>query len=634
MSSSSNPVTVVRKAKACWDLCRSYLSKSAAALLMLGISTGSQAAVVENILQLNPKAFALGNAVSADYVGVDSVQYNPAALINLKPGFSTEFKLLGAPLAQVVRRTSPTLTPKFTEFSLFYRGYTVRCDSAYKPFAGVGVPSSISSNPGRDPVSGGLDPSVPGLNYNIPGDVCFGPELVNPNGIFLNDPLDSPSSDLDRTVPIPLLLPFYLPNIGYKASEDSRVAFAAQVFSNAPLPTLDLGGSINILSDLGIQRLTVSPAMAFQVTDKLSVGGALRISKSRLQVGVYLDGQSQLFGFLNAAVNDLCKTNESRKNSSPFSPDGGAERLYDDYFNCAQLYRVHQERVDAGKARESGYWPFLPWDSVADVIVKGETPLIYSWNLGVQWQPMPWLKWGATYRSKEDDVYETSGRVYYSPGLVSIFSGLRTVPVLGALSTLILDGSASDAVDVDVNVPWPAAFSTGVSMQLLEKTKLNIEYRRYNYADWENWDATITSAEVNAVGLLGLLSSNNVGNTIGIPAGGVNTSYYAYGVEHQWNKRLALRMGLEDRPFLGEGGFIPLYGIRMFSIGSEYKLTHDKVVDVTLTSMKLDATSPPSSGKTLAEDPLAILTLRGAEYQQRQLDVNVLLFSAKYTHRF
>jgi len=627
MSLSSLSLVVVNKVK--------FTSVGVVLLsfIMSLISTTANAAVAENILSLNPKAFALGNAVTADYVGVDSLQYNPAALVNLKPGFSTEFKLLGAPLAQVVRRISPNLTPKYTDFTLFYRGYTVRCDSAFKPFAGVGIPSFMSANPGRDPVSGGLDPSIPSLNYNLPGDVCFGPELTNPNGVFLNDPLDGPGADLDRTLPIPLAFPFYLPNIGYKASEDSRLAFAAQVFSNVPLPTLNLKGSVDILSDLGIQRITFTPGVAFQVTDKLSVGGALRVSKAKLQVGVFLDGQSQLFGFLNASINDLCKTNESRIDGA-FSPAGGADFIYSDMLNCVELYQIHQDRVDSGLARESGYWPFLPWEAIGEVYVDGETPLVYGWNIGVQWKPMPWITWGATYRSKEDDLYSAKGRVYYSPGVVALFQGLNSVPVLGVITNLLLDGSASDKVSVDVSVPWPAAFSTGVSMQVLEKTKVNIEYRKYQYSDWETWDATITSTEVNAIGLLGLLSPNNVGNTIGIPAGGVDTSYYAYGIEQQWNKRLAFRFGLEDRPFLGEGGFIPIYGIRMVSIGTEYKLTHDKVVDVALTSMHIDATKPSKAGKSISSEPLAILTLRGAEYLTEQQDVNVVLFSASYTHRF
>ncbi len=595
--------------------------------VMLMASNSLHAAVVENILTFNPKAFALGNAVTADYVGVDSLHYNPAALINLKPGFSSEWRLIGAPLLQVVRRVSPQLTPKYPEFTLFYRGYTVRCDSAYKPFATLGfTPGSMASNPGRDPVSGGLDPSVPSLNYDIPGDVCFGPELINPNGIFTNDPLDSPESNLDTQIPIPGAVPILIPNIGYKSSADSRVAFAAQVSSQAPVPTLSFQGNLALMDDLGIQRLTFSPGMAFQVTDKLSVGAALRVSKSRLQTSLYLDGQSQLLGFLNAVVHDLCKTNESRR-------DSGSQFIYDQMFNCVQLYQIHQERVDAGKARDAGYWPFLPWDKVGEVIVEGQTPVVYGWNFGVQWKPMPWMTWGAAYRTKENDIYDTNGRVYYEPGITAIINGLNSVPVVGLFTNLLLDGSSSDRIAIDLLLPWPTAFSTGVSLQLLDKTKVNIEYRRYGYSVWKTWDATITSTEVNAIGFLGLLSPNNVGSTIPIPAGGVDTSYWAFGVEQQWNKRLAFRFGYEDRPFLKEGAIFPVNTLRLTSVGAEYKLTHDKTVDMSLSSMHVGMTQPEPAQQSLYDNPLAILSLRGAEYRAEQ-SFNMLIFSASYTHRF
>ncbi len=617
MSYSSCSVSLLGKLKYFWI-----------GLVTLLASSVSNAAMVENILAFNPKAYSLGNAVTADYVGIDSLQYNPAALVNLKAGFSTEFRLLGAPLVQMVRRVSPTLTPQYPGFNLFYRGITVRCDSAFKPFAGIGIPSSISANPGRDPVSGGLDPSIPSLNYNLPGDTCFGPELVNPNGVFLNDPLDRPSSDMDRIFPIPGAIPLYLPNIGYKPSEDSRIAFAAQIFSNAPLPTMGYDKSgVEVLEKLGLMRFTFTPGMAFQVTDKLSVGGALRVSKSSLQAYVDLEGHSQLFGFLNAVVNDMCTTNQTRRNDN-------SAFLYDQALNCIELYKTHQERVDAGLARTSGYWPFLPWDNIGDVALEGDTPLIYSWNLGVQWQPMPWITLGATYRSKEDDWYSTKGRVYYSPGVSNLFQGINSIPVLGAItSTFLLDGSTSDAIELDLNVPWPAAFSTGVSMQLLEKTKLNVEYRKYYYSDWKYWDVNITNTEVNAISLLGLLAPNS-DTTLHIPAGGEDSSYYAYGIEHQWNKRLAYRAGYEDRPLVNDDrrGIIPLYGIRMISLGAEYKITHDRVVDVALTSMTIDGT--PNNNNTLAEDPLDVLTIRGAEYRQEQFEVNLLIFVASYTHRF
>src|SRR5690606_4626101 len=85
------------------------------------------------------------------------------------------------------------------------------------------------------------------------------------------------------------------------------------------------------------------------------------------------------------------------------------------------------------------------------------------------------------------------------------------------------------------------------------------------------------------------------------------------------------RFGFEERPFLDQSGIFPVYGIRMLSTGLEYKLTHDKVVDVSLTSMTLDGTPSSNSSKSLADDPLSILTLRGADYETEKINIPVLL---------
>lgn len=59
---------------------------------MLALSTGASAALIENMTIANPKATALGNAVTADPPGIDSIHYNPAGLARVK-GREGLFKL-------------------------------------------------------------------------------------------------------------------------------------------------------------------------------------------------------------------------------------------------------------------------------------------------------------------------------------------------------------------------------------------------------------------------------------------------------------------------------------------------------------------------------------------------------------
>ncbi|USR37690.1 outer membrane protein transport protein [Ectopseudomonas hydrolytica] len=67
------------------------------ALLLVGLGAAcvlpAQAQLANNLTIGNPKAMAMGNAVTADVTGIDAVHYNPAALSKLK-GRQTTVKLL------------------------------------------------------------------------------------------------------------------------------------------------------------------------------------------------------------------------------------------------------------------------------------------------------------------------------------------------------------------------------------------------------------------------------------------------------------------------------------------------------------------------------------------------------------
>lgn len=53
-------------------------------LVLMGLALPAPAALVENLTMGNAKALSLGNAVTADPPGIDSIHYNPAGLADLK----------------------------------------------------------------------------------------------------------------------------------------------------------------------------------------------------------------------------------------------------------------------------------------------------------------------------------------------------------------------------------------------------------------------------------------------------------------------------------------------------------------------------------------------------------------------
>lgn len=70
----------------------SPLARAIAGTALL-VSATAQAQLAQNLTIGNPKAMAMGNAITADYSGIDAVHYNPAALTKLK-GRKTTIKFI------------------------------------------------------------------------------------------------------------------------------------------------------------------------------------------------------------------------------------------------------------------------------------------------------------------------------------------------------------------------------------------------------------------------------------------------------------------------------------------------------------------------------------------------------------
>lgn len=90
-----------------------------AGLVCCGAASGIQAALVENLTMGNAKALALGNAVTADPPGVDSIHYNPAGLTQLK-GRQYNLKVLAAQMSFAVEFGG---YDEITQAMVDYNGY-------------------------------------------------------------------------------------------------------------------------------------------------------------------------------------------------------------------------------------------------------------------------------------------------------------------------------------------------------------------------------------------------------------------------------------------------------------------------------------------------------------------------------
>jgi long-subunit fatty acid transport protein len=226
--------------------------------LVGGLPVLANAQLTHNITLGNPKALALGNAVTADPPGVDSIHFNPAGLAKIK-GRESSIKVLAARLS---------LETQFGQ---------QRADAeeqAYNDTYGCGTPggqcfetdnientSSSTSKPALMLPGAGLT-SVPGL-------------IVPFGGIAVED------TDYGWT----FATAFYSPeSVGFERDEDDPGAFQGYRVATS--------------------RLTYfSPSVGLQITDEISVGASIGFSWQGFGIETKFRAPEQTLQFVGGTLN-------------------------------------------------------------------------------------------------------------------------------------------------------------------------------------------------------------------------------------------------------------------------------------------------------------------------------------------
>ena len=214
----------------------------------------SQAQFSQNLTIGNPKAMALGNAITADSSGLDAVHYNPAALTKLK-GRQTAVKLIaGAMDIRAEFDAPPGYGSNFFDYS-------------------------------NDPIAGTRSRTTTSAMY-LPGLGGFTevPVLVAPlAGVSINPP----GSKLTFATNI------YTPQaVGFSRDEDDPGRYQGE--------------------EVALQRITYfSPSVGYQVNDELSVGLSVGFSHQALAMKQDLRAPGMLTGLVAAVRDAMCVVGSS-----------------------------------------------------------------------------------------------------------------------------------------------------------------------------------------------------------------------------------------------------------------------------------------------------------------------------------
>lgn len=240
---------------------RNPILRTLAGLLCSGAFVTAEAALVENLTMGNAKALALGNAVTADPPGVDSIHYNPAGLTQLK-GRQYNLKVLAASMTFGVEFGG---YDEFTQALIDYNGYEDQ--AAYKSgetsTVGLRIPFTEGITEWPLPL---LILPLGGAAYNPPGtDVTYATAVYAPMAAGYIRDEDDPARFMGQHMSLAKIT-YFSPSFGIELSDTFSVG-ASLGFSwqgvtaktQIRVPNMALAFGENLTRDLQNQGVCPSP---------------------------------------------------------------------------------------------------------------------------------------------------------------------------------------------------------------------------------------------------------------------------------------------------------------------------------------------------------------------------------------
>lgn len=481
----------------------------------------------EGLTLANAKALSLGNAVTADPPGIDSIHFNPAGLARIQ-GRKYQLKVISGQFA-VELEIGDYIEPRKSQLEemeatgLFEESYfydEALHQTSETEGASLMLPIfGMTDLPVIVAALGGASYSPPGENYTL-GTNVYSPMMV-----------------------------------GFYRADDDPGRFIGQRMS--------------------IMQLTYfSPSIGLNLTDTLSVGAALTFNY--VGVGMDLPVRAPHIGIMFlGGLQGNCDI-----------------AMADDFIGFQD---VATQLCASGEVLGM-------YDQISLLEFEVENPLATGFNFGVLWSPTPWLTLGASYIASFPMEMEgwfvwtntESWSNFIYPFTVPDQNGIVLADQLNALLSLFgksfPTGQNVTEGDATVEMNTPEQYSFGMSLQLLPRLKVNVDYKFAGWSAWQELRVKV-SEPVDLFRLGAIIQPDNVADTeIAFPFGLEDTWNWAIGFEYQYSDELVLRWGAEDRPTsLPSDGLTPLLPLGssvLYGAGMGMKLQSGAVIEVAMGYMR------------------------------------------------
>lgn len=491
-------------------------------------STGANAQLLHNLTIGNAKALALGNAVTADPVGIDSIHFNPAGLSKVK-GRQLNVKVIAAQVNLDGSLGEPT-QPGDDSLASYYR---LNYDPAGDECNGTDPGDRNNPNPvprselvacwGPDPLANeSFSASGPGLMLPFVGFTEI-PVLAFPaGGVAFEDPARGWTFGTAVYTP---------QGIGYTRDLDDVGRFQGTA--------------------IGITRLTYfSPTIAIPVNDKLSFGVGVNFSYQGLGLETMIRAPLETTNFLNQ-LEDI----------------GAAIGLDDLYI-------------------------LRPYDEVGLLNIEAEDLFSVGFNFGILYEPNDWLSFGFVYQSEttselkgDYSMKNTESFLHTAEGIHSL--GLDLVGTIFDGARFNVQDVETGTVELEYILPQSFAF--GTSIKVLPNLKINIDLKWIEYSVWDelefNFSNNIDFLSLSSIiyGLAPNLKDNADADAMRFRREYDDVLSFAIGGEYQWNDNIVLRAGYEPRkssiPESSADILFPIGEADLYTVGFGLQLDSKSRVD-------------------------------------------------------
>ncbi|CAB1216875.1 putative pilus system OmpP1/FadL family transporter FilD [Acinetobacter bouvetii] len=493
----------------------------AAAIIVSGCSSATFAQLGTN-LSVDIRSLSMGNAVTADPPGISAIHFNPAALTKIE-GLQTDVQGILANFD--IKR----------EFSV---------PAGYNVFGYSDDPMVCNDGP---EVSSDLCTDFKGT---VNGDVEY---------VSLYVPVLKKMVDLGEGMPMAA------PTAGIAYNPPgSKTTFATAMY--APLVAgfgAENGNPGNYMGQqVALERITyLSPSIAYEVNDHLSVGASVGMSYQAIGLKTDLRFPNELIGMLRMIDEVVC---------TPFKENSDI---------ITDILLLGMCNTEEG---------MNPFGKFGQLQLSMEQSLSPSYNLGVLWEPTDDFSFGMVYQSAAKMRLKGKYHIDNAKAPRELIKGLMSSPtgqILAAILGFPNAVPASESGLVSMDFEYPAHFQSGIKYKILPDLQINFDVGWTDYKAWDKFKFEF-DRQISALKIAKLLSENIGDNSLALPLKFTSPWSYGVGVEYSATDRLKLRAGYEPRtsaiPDNKRNTMVPINNAQLFGLGVGYRFDADTDLDLSI----------------------------------------------------